>query len=140
MSVSERLVSYSPHDWLNSYVCVTVEGSDTAATLRDSNTVLGSLSSDVIERRTSTGNGLFALLSRNFDQIFGQIVSIRVETLCNTNMVASRLVKREKGSLPVDVRRSKTSLLKLPNYCALIRRRSIQKVYSVCGADYVGMA
>ena len=30
-------------------------------------------------------------------------------------MVASRLIKREKGSLPVDVRRSKTSLLKLPN-------------------------
>ena len=29
-------------------------------------------------------------------------------------MVASRLIKREKGSLPVDVRRSKTSLLKLP--------------------------
>ena len=30
-------------------------------------------------------------------------------------MVASRLIKREKGSLPVDVRRSKTSLLKPPN-------------------------
>ena len=30
-------------------------------------------------------------------------------------MVASRLIKREKGSLPVDVRGSKTSLLKLPN-------------------------
>ena len=65
-------------------------------------------------RRTSTGSGLFALLSRNFDHIFGQIVSIRVKTLSNTNMVASRLIKREKGSLPVDVRRSKTSLLKLP--------------------------
>ena len=30
-------------------------------------------------------------------------------------MVESRLIKREKGSLPVDVRRSKTSLLKLPS-------------------------
>jgi len=30
-------------------------------------------------------------------------------------MVASRLIKREKGSVPVDVRRSKTSLLKVPN-------------------------
>ena len=29
-------------------------------------------------------------------------------------MVASRLIKREIGLLPVDVRRSKTSLLKLP--------------------------
>jgi len=57
----------------------------------------------------STGSGLFALLSRDFEQIFGQIVSIRIKTLSNTNMVASRLIKREKGSLPVGVRRSKTS-------------------------------
>ena len=30
-------------------------------------------------------------------------------------MLASRHIKREKASLPVDVRGSKTSLLKLPN-------------------------
>ena len=65
---------------------------------------IGSLSSDVFERRTSTGSGLFALLSRNFDQSFGRIVSIRIKTLSNTNTVAPRLIKREKGSLPVDVR------------------------------------
>ena len=52
-------------------------------------------------------------MSRDFEQIFGQIVSVRIKTLGDTNMVASRLIKREKGSLPVDVRRSKTSLLKL---------------------------
>ena len=75
---------------------------------------LGSLSSDVFERRTSTGSGRFALLSHDFKQIFGQIVSIRIKTLGNKNTVASRLIKREKGLLPVDVRRSKTSLLKLP--------------------------
>ena len=75
---------------------------------------IGSLSSDVFERRTSTGSGRFALLSRDFEQIFGQIVSIRIKTLGNINVVASRLTKREKGSLPVDVCRSKTSLLKLP--------------------------
>ena len=75
---------------------------------------LGSLSSDVFERRTSTGSGRFALLSHDFEQIFGQIVSIRIKTLGNKNTVASRLIKREKGLLPVDVRRSKTSLLKLP--------------------------
>ena len=50
--------------------------------------LLGSLSSDVFERRTSTGNGLFALLSRDFEQIFGQMVSIRIKTLGNTNTVA----------------------------------------------------
>lgn len=38
---------------------------------------LGSFSSDVFEPRTSTGRGLFALLSRNFEQILGQIVSLR---------------------------------------------------------------
>ena len=75
---------------------------------------IGSLSSDVFERRTSTGSGRFALLSHDFEQIFGQIVSIRIKTLGNKNTVASRLIKREKGLLPVDVRCSKTSLLKLP--------------------------
>ena len=35
--------------------------------------------------------------------------------LSNTNLVVSRRIKREKASLLVDVRRSKTSLLKLPN-------------------------
>ena len=59
----------------------------------------------------STGSGLFALLSHDFEQI----VSIRIKTLGNTNIIASRLIKREKGSLPVDVRRSKTSLLELPS-------------------------
>ena len=43
--------------------------------------------------------------------LFRQIVSIRVKKLSNTNLVASRHIKREKGSLPVDVRRSKTLLL-----------------------------
>ena len=50
-----------------------------------------------------------------FAQIFSQIVSIRVKKLSNTNYIASRHITREKSSLPVDVRCSKTSLLKLPN-------------------------
>ena len=62
----------------------------------------------------STRSGRFALLSRDLEQIFAQIVSIRNKTLGHINTVASRLIKREKGSLPVDGRRSKTSLLKLP--------------------------
>ena len=52
--------------------------------------LLGSLSNDVFEQHTSTGSGLFALLSRYFEQILGQIVSIRVKTLSHTNLVASR--------------------------------------------------
>ena len=60
--------------------------------------------------RTSTGSGLFALLNNGFEQMFRQIVSIREKTLSNTNLEASRHVKK-RGSLPVHVRRSKTSLL-----------------------------
>ena len=73
---------------------------------------LGSLSSKVFERQMLTGSCLFALLSRDFEQFFGQIVSIRVKTLSNTNLVAARYIESEKRSLPVDVRGFKTSLLK----------------------------
>ena len=45
-------------------------------------------------------------------QIFRQIVSIRVMTLINTNVVVSRHIKREEVLLPVAVR-SKTPELKL---------------------------
>ena len=60
------------------------------------------------------GSGLFVPFDRDLEQILGQIVSIRVKTLSNKNLVASWHIKREKSSLPVDVRRSKTSLLKFP--------------------------
>ena len=77
--------------------------------------ILGSLSNDVFERRTSTGSCPFSFLGDGFAQIFSQIVSIRVKKLSNTNYIASRHTTREKSSLPVDVRCSKMSLLKLPN-------------------------
>ena len=48
-------------------------------------------------------------------QTLGQIVFIREKKLSNTNLLESRHIKEKKASLPVDVRRSKTSLLKLPN-------------------------
>ena len=75
----------------------------------------GSLSNNVFERRTSTGTGLFWFFDGGFAQIFSQIASITVKKLRNTNFISSRHVKRENTSLPVDVRRSKTPLLKLPN-------------------------
>ena len=40
---------------------------------------------------------------------------MRAKTLRKTNLVPSRYIKREKVSLPVDARGSKTPLLKLPN-------------------------
>ena len=75
----------------------------------------GSLSNNVFERRTSTGSGLFSFFGGGFAQIFRQIASITVKKLRNTNFISSRHVKRENTSLPVDVRRSKTLFLKLPN-------------------------
>ena len=39
--------------------------------------------------------GLFALLNDDFKQIFGQMVSIREKTLRNTNLEATRHIKRE---------------------------------------------
>ena len=39
---------------------------------------------------------------------------MRVKKLSNTNYISPKHVKRVKASLPLDVRRSKTSLLKLP--------------------------
>ena len=75
---------------------------------------LGSLSNNVFERRTLTGSGLFSFFDGSFAQIFSQIASITVKKLRNTNFISPRHVKRENTSLPVDVRRSKTLLLKLP--------------------------
>ena len=61
--------------------------------------------------------------------MFGQIVSLRVRTLSNTNLVASRHIKREKAPLPVDVRRSKTSLLELPiSYVMPLRLRKAEMI------------
>ena len=42
------------------------------------------------QRRTSIGSGLFKHLSRDFEQTFKQIVSLRVRTLSHINLVASR--------------------------------------------------
>ena len=46
------------------------------------------LNNDVFEQRTSTGSGLFALFGSDSEQILGKIVSLRVKTLSNTNLVA----------------------------------------------------
>ena len=92
------------------------------------------------QRRMLTGSGLFALLSRGFEQIFGQIVSIRMKTLSNRNMVASRLIKREKGSLPVDVRCSKTALLKLPNKVSFTLFAKLKQNHSFVSDKYVSQA
>ena len=78
--------------------------------------IIGSLSSDVLERRTFTGSGLFALLSCNFQQIFGQIVSSRVKALSNAELRASRHTKQRKACFRLTcLARKLIELLKLPN-------------------------
>ena len=63
-----------------------------------------SLRNDVFERRTSTESGLIAFLGSDSDEIFVQIVSLRVKTLGNTNFVASRHIRKKQDSLPVGAR------------------------------------
>ena len=76
---------------------------------------IGSLSSDVFERRTSTGSEPFPLsISLDATIFVLPSVLILIETICPKICLKSRL-KSAKRPLPVDVRRSKTSLLKLPN-------------------------
>ena len=76
---------------------------------------IGSLSSDVFERRPSTGSEPFSLLiSLDATVFILPSVLILIETICAKIYLKSRL-KSAKRPLPVDVRRSKTSLLKLPN-------------------------
>ena len=91
---------------------------------------LGSLSNSVFERRTSTGSGLFASLGSGSVETLGQIVFIREKKLSNTNLLASRHMRREKASLSVDVRRSKTSLLKFPIISYIPKRGHLNVIIS----------
>ena len=76
--------------------------------------ILGSLGSDVFERRTSSGSEPFPLLiSLDATVFILPSVLILTETICPKICSKSRL-KSAKRPFPVDVRRSKTSLLKLP--------------------------
>ena len=43
--------------------------------------IIGSLSNNVFERRTSTGSGIFSFFDGGFAQIFSQIASITVKKL-----------------------------------------------------------
>ena len=84
---------------------------------------------DGFERRTLTESGLFALFSRDFEHIFGQIFFIRIQTLSTTNLVASRHIKREKSSLRVDVHGSKTLLLKVSNTLTTYELHTLQPAW-----------
>ena len=59
--------------------------------------VIVSLTKDDFELRNSTGSGLFELFSRDFKQILGQIVCIRVKTLSNRKLMASKRKRLTSG-------------------------------------------
>ena len=84
--------------------------------------IIGSLSSDVFERRTSTGSEVFSLLTCLDDIKFVFLSFCTVIETIWLKICAKPPSKNEKRPLPVDVRRSKTLLLKLPN----ISRRTLK--------------
>ena len=76
--------------------------------------VLGNLSKDVFERRTSTGSEVFSLL---ICLDANKFVLLSFSSLIKTiypRFSTEPLPNDAKSPLPVDVRRSKTLLLKLP--------------------------
>ena len=75
---------------------------------------LGSLSSNVFERRTSTGSEVFSLLTCLDDIKFVFLSFFTVIEAIWLKIWAKPPSKNEKRPLPVDVRHSKTLLLKLP--------------------------
>ena len=88
--------------------------------------LLVSLSKDVLEGRKLRGSAVFSFLGNDFAQIFGQIVLMRLKALSNPNLKALWQIKRERDSLPLDVRRSKT--LYLPIYKNGRRVELVQKL------------
>ena len=77
--------------------------------------IIGNLSKDVFERRTSTGSEVFSLL---ICLDANKFVLLSFSSLIKTiypRFSTEPLPNDAKSTLPVDVRRSKTLLLKLPN-------------------------
>ena len=104
-----RGLLYATVDW--PYVTI----SDSHRLLLFLEELLGSLSRDVFERRTSTGSEPFSLVISLYATVFVlPSVLILKGTICPKICSEARL-KCAKSLFPVDVRRSKTSLLKLPD-------------------------
>ena len=95
---------------------------------------IGSLSSDVIERRTATGSERFSLFICPTKFVLPSVVTL-IKTIC-CGIFSKSQPKSLKSPLPVDVRRSKTSLLKLP-YTAFVTLETRKKLGRVnFGKDF----
>ena len=78
-------------------------------------TLIGSLSNDVFERRTSTGSEAFSLFICLDANKFVLLSFFSLIKTIYQRVSTKPLPNDAKSPLPVDVRRSKTPLLKLPN-------------------------
>ena len=96
---------------------------------RDIVVSLGNLSKDVFERRTSTGSEVFSLL---ICLDANKFVLLSFSSLIKTiypRFSTEPLPNDAKSPLPVDVRRSKTLLLKLPFVKTTATTTRTQQVY-----------
>ena len=80
--------------------------------------VIGSLNKDVFERRTSTGSEAFSLFIFLGANKFVWLSFFSLIKTIYQRVSTKPLPNDEKSPLPVDVRRSKTPLLKPPNVVA----------------------
>ena len=80
--------------------------------------LLGSLSKDVFERRTSTGSEAFSLFIYLDSNKFVLLSFFSLIKMIYSRVSTEPLPNDAKSQLLVEVRRSKTLLLKLPNYTA----------------------
>ena len=79
--------------------------------------IIGNLSKDVFERCTSTGSEAFSLLICRDDKKFVLLSFFSLIKTIYSRVSTKPLPNDAKSPLPVDIRRSKTLLLKLPNVC-----------------------
>ena len=84
--------------------------------------LIGNLSKDVFERRTSTGSEAFSLLICLDANKFVLLSFFSLIKTIYQRVSTEPLPNDAKSPLPVEVRRSKTLLLKLPNTSAMTRR------------------
>ena len=78
--------------------------------------IIGNLSKDVFERRTSTGSDLFSIFTCLDTNKFVLLSFFSLIKTIYRRVSTEPLPNDAKSPLPVDVRRSKTLLLKLPIY------------------------
>ena len=84
-------------------------------TTRGKRNIIGNLSKDVFERRTSTGSEAFSLLICLDANKFVLLSFFSLIKTIYQRVSTEPLPNDAKSPLPVEVRRSKTLLLKLPN-------------------------